>query len=84
MSRVVHLRTVFPLTRTFIHGRFANDLISKSAVRPASTASWCLCCGKYSQFQRYRSNVTRVQASWYSDSKYPVCASIDSFFYRSI
>ena len=81
MSRVVHLRTVFPLARTLFLGRLTNDSVSKSLVRPASTSLWCVCCGN-SRFQRNRSDVTKMQTGWYctAESKYPVCASIDKFF----
>lgn len=61
-------RTFFPLARTFFLRTLANDLFSKSLVRPASASSWCVSCDL---LQRHRSDVTKTQKSWFCTEKYP-------------
>lgn len=70
-------RTFFPLAKTFFLRTLANDLFSKSLVRPASASSWCVSCDL---LQRHRSDVTKTQKSWFCTEKYPVCSSYDSFY----
>lgn len=81
MSRVLFpTRTFFPLARTFFLKKLANDLFSKSFVRPASASSLYVC---RDLLQRHRSDVTKTPNSWFCTQKYPVCTSPDRF-YRDI
>lgn len=81
MSCVICPRRIFfPLARTFFLKKLANDLFSKSFVRPASASSLYVC---RDLLQRHRSGVTKTPNSWFCTQKYPVCTSPDRF-YRDI